>query len=107
MSTQSAVESPIQKGPLFAREGVRAVRLGIRAGGTVPTHASNADVIAVVVRGTGTFTVDGEPRAIAPGSVIDMKPNTPHSIDAQQDLELVVLHCQLGGGVGPITCGAH
>ncbi|HZT73294.1 MAG TPA: cupin domain-containing protein [Terriglobales bacterium] len=107
MAETTVLEAPVRKGPIFERAGVRAVRLGVRAGASVPTHDSNADVIAVVVRGSGTFTVNGEPRSIAPGDVIDMAPKTPHSIEAREDLELVVLHCRLGGGVEPITCGAH
>lgn len=107
MANATTLQTDIRKGPIFERDGVRAVRLGVRAGAEVPTHASNADVIAVVVRGSGTFTVAGAARPIAPGDVVEMKPNTPHSIRAREDLELVVLHCRLGGGVEPISCGAH
>lgn len=100
------INGPIRKGAIFAREGVKAVRLQIAAGGSVPTHSSNADVIAVVVHGRGRFFVNDQPIELEPGVVVDMQPGTNHSIEASESLELVVLHCQLGGGAAEIHCGA-
>lgn len=99
-------QSSVRKQVVAERDGLKVVRLSVAAGAGVPTHSSNVDVVAVVVQGTGTFTVEGKPRAIAPGSVIDMRPNQSHSIDAKQDLELVVLHSRLGGGSAAVTCSA-
>jgi len=42
-------------------------------------HASCVDVM-VIVQGTGTATVDGEPRRIGPGDVILNPPGTLHGI---------------------------
>lgn len=100
-----AINGPISKSAVFNRDGVKAVRLQIAAGATVPTHSSNADVIAVVVQGRGRFVVNDEPIDLKPGVVVDMKPGTPHSIEASETLELIVLHCRLGGGP-EVSCGA-
>ncbi|MGH9465904.1 MAG: cupin domain-containing protein [Terriglobales bacterium] len=98
--------SPIRKEIIFQRAGVEAVRLSIHAGGAVPTHASNVDVAAVVVQGSGRFLVEGKPTALLPGVVVDLKANQSHSIEAQTDLELVVLHYRSSGGEAEVHCGA-
>ncbi|MGH9534919.1 MAG: cupin domain-containing protein [Terriglobales bacterium] len=102
----SVASGHIVKSSIFARDGLKAVRLSIAPGGIVPTHSSNADVVAVVVHGRGRFIVDGQPVALAPGAVVDMRADTPHSIEADESLELVVLHCRLGSGDTPVSCGA-
>lgn len=100
--------SPIRKGVIFDRPGCKAVRLQVRAGGVVPTHSSNADVIATVVRGAGVFTIAGREHGLAPGVVLEMAPGVEHSIRAQEELEIVVLHCRLNlGGAVPVSCGAE
>ena len=100
---------PIQKQNIFERPGVRAVRLSIQSGHAVPTHSSNVDVTAVTVRGAGTFTVEGKPTHLEPGVVVEMRPDTAHSVaaDAGRDLELVVLHYRLSAD-SPVAvhCGA-
>jgi quercetin dioxygenase-like cupin family protein len=86
---------------------LKVVRLSIAAGAGVPTHASNVDVTAVVVKGKGTFTVEGKVREIAPGSVVDMRPNQSHSLQATSEaLELIVLHFRLSGGNTAPNCSA-
>lgn len=98
---------PIQKGKIFEREGVKAVRLSIAAGNAVPTHAASVDVFAVVVRGRGQFVVEGHPVALEPGVVVEMRPNQAHSVEASEDLELVVLHCRIGSDASiAVHCGA-
>jgi quercetin dioxygenase-like cupin family protein len=107
VSTQET-QLPVRKGVIAQREGLKVVRLVVKAGGTVPEHHANVDVIATVVRGKGRFFVEGQPRAIAAGDVIDMAPAVPHAIEADEDLELVVVHARLNGGAGApaVACGA-
>lgn len=99
---------PVRKGVIAQREGLKVVRLVIKAGASVPEHHANVDVIATVVRGKGRFFVEGQPRVIAPGDVVDMAPLAPHSIEADEELELIVVHARLGGGAGAptVACGA-
>jgi quercetin dioxygenase-like cupin family protein len=96
----------IQKDVLNATSGLKVVRLRVGAGQQVPEHHANVDVVATVVSGSGTFTVAGQPRAIAPGAVIVMPPRERHSIDAVTDLELVVVHARLADAGEPAACGA-
>lgn len=96
----------IRKDVVSSRPGVEIVRLSLSSGSTVPPHASNVDVAATVVKGTGRFLLDGKPIALQPGVVVDMKPNQQHSIEAATDLELVVLHYRLASGDAAVHCGA-
>jgi quercetin dioxygenase-like cupin family protein len=96
----------IQKELLNASDGLKVVRLRVSAGQQVPEHHANVDVVATVVSGQGTFTVAGQSRAIAPGAVIVMAPRERHSIAADSDLELVVVHARLAEAGDPAACGA-
>ena len=97
--------SRIQKEVLNASDGLKVVRLRVSAGNQVPEHHANVDVIATVVSGRGTFTVAGTPQAIGPGAVIVMPPRQRHSIAAESDLELVVVHARLTDAGQPAACG--
>ena len=94
------------KQDLAVREGLRIVRLVVPAGVDVPEHHSTVDVVATVVRGSGTFTVEGAVRAINAGSVVEMQPKVRHSLHAVEDLELVVVHCRVAAAGAAAHCGA-
>ncbi len=96
----------IQKTPISVADALEVVRLVVSAGGTVPEHHSNVDVVVTVVRGEGDFTVEGDERPIHQGDVIVMKPKQRHAIRASSELELVVVHTRLADGGAAATCGA-
>jgi quercetin dioxygenase-like cupin family protein len=98
--------SSIQKELLQATDALKVVRLQIPAGGGLPEHHANVDVVVTVVRGKGTFTVGSEQRALNPGEVVIMLPKAPHSIVAETDLELVVVHARLQHEGEAARCGA-
>lgn len=100
------MHAQIRKEVLQATDPLKIVRLEIPAGGSVPEHHANVDVVVTVVRGTGIFTLGNDPRAIKQGDVVVMPPKAPHAISAQSDLELVVVHARLGQGGGAAGCGA-
>jgi quercetin dioxygenase-like cupin family protein len=95
----------IQKDILNASSGLKVVRLRVAAGQQVPEHHATVDVVATVVSGSGTFTVAGQPKAIAPGAVIVMPPRERHSIAAETDLELVVVHARIAESGEAAACG--
>jgi len=80
---------------MVQREGLEVLRLVVPAGGAVPEHQAAADVVVVVVGGSGVFTVAGEPRRVGRGDVIDMAPAVRHAIVAEEDLTLVVVKARL------------
>jgi quercetin dioxygenase-like cupin family protein len=98
--------SPIQKELVQATDALKIVRLQARAGGTVPEHHANVDVVVTVARGEGTFVVGTEKRALHPGEVVVMPPRAPHSIAAESDLELIVVHARLRHEGEAAGCGA-
>ena len=99
------MNSSIQKELLQATDALKIVRLQIAAGGSVPEHHSNVDVVVTVVRGEGTFAMGTEKRALHPGEVVIMPPRAPHSIAAQSDLELIVVHARLHHQGEAAGCG--
>jgi quercetin dioxygenase-like cupin family protein len=94
------------KEPITMSDELKVVRLRVPAGGAIPEHHSNVDVVVTVVSGTGDFTVEGRPRAVRAGDVVVMRPKERHAISAQSDLELVVVHARVAAGAAPATCGA-
>lgn len=98
--------SSIRKQPISVTDGVKVVRLNVAAGGSVPEHHSNVDVVATIIRGSGDFTVAGQPRAVTAGDVIVMRPLERHSITASSDLEIVVVHARVAHAGAPASCGA-
>jgi quercetin dioxygenase-like cupin family protein len=97
---------PIKKEPISVSDGLKVVRLQVAAGGGVPEHHSNVDVVATIVRGAGTFVVEGHARAVSAGDVIVMRPKERHSIAATSEMELVVVHARLADAGAPAACGA-
>ncbi len=77
------------------RDGLKVVRLQVEAGGIVPEHSANAHVVIVPIKGKGTFIINKVPQPILVGEIIEMEPNTPHSVEANTDLELMVIQMQL------------
>jgi quercetin dioxygenase-like cupin family protein len=75
------------------RDGIKVSRLVLGAGRSLPTHTATYDLIVVVVRGRGTFTVLGEVREVAPGDILDFIPGEQHAVDADEELELVLVEC--------------
>lgn len=96
----------IRKDPVSVSDALKVVRLRVDAGARVPEHHSNVDVVVTVVRGNGRFTVEGNERPITPGDVVVMRPKERHSIDAETDLELVVVHARLKEEGPAASCGA-
>jgi quercetin dioxygenase-like cupin family protein len=96
----------ITKEPVFVSDSIKVVRLGVPAGTAVPEHHSNVDVIATIVRGEGSFTVEGQSRAVHAGDVVTMSPRARHAITADTDLEIVVVHARVAPTGEPPACGA-
>ncbi len=102
----AGMTSSIQKELIQATDALKVVRLQIPAGGVVPEHHANVDVVVTVVRGKGTFTQGTAKRALNPGEVVIMPPKAPHSIVAESELELIVVHARLHHGGEAAGCGA-
>lgn len=95
----------ITKQPVSVSESIKVVRLQVPAGAVVPEHHSNVDVVATVVGGKGNFIVEGRAQAIRAGDVIVMRPKERHSITAESDLEIVVVHARTAPTGEPPSCG--
>lgn len=95
-SAPTSSSSQFRKETVAIRDGLKVVRLVVQPGGRIPEHHSSVVVVATVVRGSGVFTVAGRPRPVNAGDVIDMAPGVHHSVQAEEELELVIVHARVG-----------
>jgi len=56
----------------------------------IPEHSSTSNVTVQIFEGTGTFTMNGESIELAPGVLIFVEANIPHSLSASTDLAFVL-----------------
>lgn len=60
------------------------------AGYSTPAHQHPAEEFAMVVRGTGSITIDGEVVAVGPGDLVVTPPGSVHVTTSSLDEQLVV-----------------
>lgn len=95
-----------KKKVIIDRPGLKVVHFYLSPGDVIPEHQTNADVIVTTVRGKGVFTIGSSRHEMGPGVVLEMGPGTPHSINATEELEFVVVHAHLAHQKGEVHCGA-
>ncbi|MDP2341275.1 MAG: AraC family ligand binding domain-containing protein [Deltaproteobacteria bacterium] len=105
MVAKTADKSAVKASPdialLFARDGMKASHIVVPPGTELGEHALPDDAVIVVVRGTGIIYVQQEPRHVEAGNVIDLVPNEEHSIEALEELELVIVESALAAHAPP------
>ncbi|PIY60362.1 cupin domain-containing protein [Candidatus Woesearchaeota archaeon CG_4_10_14_0_8_um_filter_47_5] len=62
----------------------------LAGGTTIDTHTSAKAGIVYVIKGKGTFALAGATIPLMPGTFIFMQKNAPHSLDASEDLALLL-----------------
>ena len=60
------------------------------AGFSTPPHHHRAEEFAMVLRGSGTITIDGEPLAVHEGSIVVTPPDVEHVTSAGPERTMVV-----------------
>lgn len=60
------------------------------AGYSTPPHQHRAEEFAMILRGDGTITIEGDPVTVGPGSVVVTPPDLVHVTTAGPDEPLVV-----------------
>lgn len=64
------------------------------AGGTdISEHTSTREGVVTVLKGTGTFVLNGEKIRLEPGVFIYMPKDAPHSLSADEDLGFLLSLC--------------
>lgn len=94
-TTPLEVTPPGRGEVIVQRDGLRVHHLVMKPGAELPEHAAGDDVVIVVVRGKGIFYVQQEPRHVEAGDVLDFIPGESHSVEALEELELIITHAAL------------
>lgn len=71
--------------------GYRMVLLSLRAGQSVPEHATPGNVTVYVIQGNITFYEGSDPCKLRTGEVVSVKPSALHRVEAHEDSALLVL----------------
>jgi quercetin dioxygenase-like cupin family protein len=78
------------------KEGdLQVIVFGFAPGQELSEHTSAKTAVMHFVRGAAQLVVDGEPARAQPGTVVAMRPHTPHSVLAEE--ETVMLLYMFGG----------
>ncbi len=68
-----------------------AINIQLKRGEEIPIHHANRDVFIIVRSGVVSFVVEGRPVELTSESVLHMEPFEKHSLEAKEDVDLVVL----------------
>jgi quercetin dioxygenase-like cupin family protein len=80
---------------IIKRDNLKVIRLEIKAGAILSDHASKTHVLIVCVKGKGRFNINQTAHPLSVGIVLEVEPNTMHSVNADTDLEIIVLQMTL------------
>jgi quercetin dioxygenase-like cupin family protein len=72
-------------------DALTVARLQIAKGAVVPTHQHVNEQIAMVLKGSMMFTVDGKEVLVSAGQCLTLPPNVPHGVVAVEDCEVIDL----------------
>jgi mannose-6-phosphate isomerase-like protein (cupin superfamily) len=67
-------------GPRDGMAGMEVWMQTIAAGAATPVHRHNCEEVIVVLRGSGTCTIEGETTGFGPNSTLVLPPNVVHQI---------------------------
>ncbi len=59
-------------------------------GSNISEHTSTREAAVTVLKGKGTFVLNGEKIKMKPGLLIFMPKNAPHSLSAEEDLAILL-----------------
>jgi uncharacterized protein (DUF2249 family) len=76
---------------LMNRAGYRLVLLNLRAGQSIPEHATREMVTVYAIRGHITFFEDRSPYELRMGQVLLIDGGVPHALEAHDDSTLLVI----------------
>ena len=85
----SAVEEE-QLNPLVSRrmihgQSLTIARLMLKKGAHVPTHSHINEQISMIERGALRFIIGGKELLVSAGETVQIPPNVPHSVTAEED----------------------
>jgi quercetin dioxygenase-like cupin family protein len=80
---------------VIQRDGLRVHHLVLSPGRELPEHTADDDVVVIITRGKGVIYVMQEPRHVEAGDILDFVPGESHSVEALDELEMIIVHAAL------------
>lgn len=80
---------------IYETDSQVVTHLKIKTNEEIPSHKSTMNVIVVIYEGEVEFTENEDTYNIKPGDIVQMNPNTPHSLKAISDSKLMVIKSDL------------
>lgn len=80
---------------IYETDSQVVTHLNISANEEIPSHKSTMNVIVVIYEGEVEFTENEDTYNIKPGDIVQMNPDTPHSLKAISDSKLMVIKSDL------------
>ena len=68
----------------------QAIRINLRPDSSIPPHRVDGPITVHCLSGRCTFFVDGEPRALSPGSWLYLRGGTMHALQAEEPSVVIV-----------------
>lgn len=79
--------------------GTRMMQLQLKAGTSMPAHSAPERVLVVVLSGRGSFGLGADRVALHERQVLHLAPGEEHSVQAETDLELLLVRIGEGPAV--------
>lgn len=77
--------TPLVTRQVIHAENITIARIGIKAGGAVPTHSHLNEQVLNMISGRMKVVVDGIEMVLHGGQTLVLAPNVPHSVEALED----------------------
>ena len=76
--------------------GLHVMRLTFGPHAKLKPHRVPSHVVVVCTRGSGRWMMNGEVHPLVTGTALSMPANIEHSVEANEELQVIITHAQLG-----------
>ncbi|MDP2341867.1 MAG: cupin domain-containing protein [Deltaproteobacteria bacterium] len=93
----------VKKEEIDSVKGLHVIRLTFGPKATLKPHRAPDHVVVVCTRGSGRWMMNGEVHPLVTGVTLSVPARVEHAVEADDDLQVVITHVELGGVERPAT----